>query len=464
MANILIVDDDAMVRTSMAAIIGHAGHFADLAASLKEGLALVEEGRYDVIFLDVWMPDGNGLEAIPKFRTTPGHPEIIIMTGLGDPDGAELAIKSGAWDYIEKGASVKELNLSLTRALQYREQKEAKKPRLALKKEDIIGNSPAINQCLDLMAQAASADSNVLITGETGTGKELFARAIHNNSARAEGNFVVVDCTALPETLVESMLFGHERGAFTGADRPTEGLVRHAHGGTLFLDEIGELPIGLQKVFLRVLQEHRFRPIGSKKELHSDFRLICATNRNLEDMAKEGGFREDLLFRVQTISIHLPPLRDRKDDIREIALHHLNKTCKLSGEPIKGFSPDFFETLCFYNWPGNVRELLNTLDKVMADAFDEPTLFPRHLPTNIRAQAVRRQVKGAPPPPVETPGREPFRPKPMQQFMDEMKAHYLTDLMAWADHDVRQACSVSGLSRSHLYQLLKKFNISSQGT
>ena len=457
MASVLIVDDDEMMRASITDIIHHVGHFADAAANLKEGLALAAAGRYDVVFLDVWMPDGNGLEALPRFKSSEGKPEIIIITGMGDADGAELAIKSGAWDYIEKGGSVKDLSLSLTRALEYREQKEAKKPRLALKKGNIIGESPAIKQCLDLMARAAGSDSNVLVTGETGTGKELFARAIHENSARVTGDFVVVDCTALPDTLVESMLFGHEKGAFTGADRQKAGLFRHAHRGTLFLDEIGELPLTLQKVFLRVLQERRFRPIGGKKEIESDFRLLAATNRNLEKMVQEGTFREDLLFRIQTISIQLPPLRKRKDDIREIALHHIHKTCKISGEPVKGFSPDFFETLELYNWPGNVRELLNTIDKVMADAFDEPTLFPRHLPTKIRVQAARRQVKGSITTEQTTSGLGKL--SSMQAYLDEAKTIYLSDLMAHTHGNIKEACAVSGLSRSHLYQLLKKHKV-----
>jgi two-component system, NtrC family, response regulator len=259
---------------------------------------------------------------------------------------------------------------------------------------------------------------------------------------------------------VESMLFGHEKGAFTGADRQKEGLFRHAHKGTLFLDEIGELPLSLQKVFLRVLQERRFRPIGGKKEIESDFRLLAATNQNLDKMVQDGTFRQDLLFRIQTISIQLPPLRERKDDIREIALHHFNKTCKISGEPIKGFAPDFFETLELYNWPGNVRELLNTLDKVMSDAFDEPILFPRHLPTKIRVQVARRQVKGFKK--SETGKETSSKLTSMQAYLDEAKTIYLADLMAFTHGNIKTACAVSGLSRSHLYQLLKKYEISAQ--
>jgi two-component system NtrC family response regulator len=257
MATILIIDDDHLMSETMTRMVRRLGHETLSGATLAEGLALAASHECDVVFLDVRLPDGNGLDALPRIDALPCHPEVIIMTGFGDPNGAELAIKSGAWDYIEKSSSVKEITLSLERALQYRQQKNAvtqNRTVAALKRSQIIGNSPKLNACLDLVAQAAGSDVNVFITGETGTGKELFARAVHENSQRARGNFVVVDCTALPETLVESLLFGHEKGSFTGAEKSRDGLVRQAHCGTLFLDEVGELPLPLQKAFLRVLQ------------------------------------------------------------------------------------------------------------------------------------------------------------------------------------------------------------------
>ena len=235
-----------------------------------------------MVFLDVRMPDGDGLAMLPLIQAARSAPEIIIMTGFGNASGAELAITSGAWDYIEKGSSVKEITLSLVRALEYRKQKRSSNSTrnvVMLKRDAIIGISPAIKACLEQVAQAAECDASVLVTGETGSGKELFARAIHENSRRAPKPFVVVDCAALPDTLVESLLFGHEKGAFTGAEQSRSGLVAQANGGTLFLDEVGELPLSMQKAFLRVLQEHRFRPVGSHREVCSDFRLVAATNR-----------------------------------------------------------------------------------------------------------------------------------------------------------------------------------------
>lgn len=239
-ADILVVDDD---RTLCGMLVEHlrcSGQRADGANTLKDGLRLARDRAYDVIFLDVQMPDGNGLEYLPQFRAVPSTPEVIIITGKGDPNGAQQAISSGAWSYIEKPHVVRDLLLHLTRALQYREEKKRiRTVPVALKRDMIIGGSRQIRTCLDQTAKAAGCDTSVLITGETGTGKEIFARAIHENSHRAAGGFVVVDCASLPENLLESTLFGHTRGAFTGADQAKEGLIHHADGGTLFLDEVG---------------------------------------------------------------------------------------------------------------------------------------------------------------------------------------------------------------------------------
>ena len=310
MANILIIDDDNLIRDSFSEVVRRMGHEPHVASSMSEGLKAIKTGRFDLVFSDVRMPDGSGLDLLPEIRQIDFPPEVIIMTGYGDPDGAELAIKNGAWDYIGKPVSIQEIMLPVERALQYREKSRVTVLPVSLKRDGIIGNGHKLRSCLDRLAQAAHSDASVLISGETGTGKELFAWAIHENSPRADKNFVVVDCAALPETLVESTLFGHVRGAFTGADKARDGLIKQADGGTLFMDEIGELSAGIQKTFLRVLQEKRYRPVGGSQEIKSDFRLVAATNRDLDGMSANGGFREDLLFRVRTLVIDLPPLRD----------------------------------------------------------------------------------------------------------------------------------------------------------
>ena len=467
MAKILIIDDDEIISEMLSDMVSIWGHEAVTAATLEQGLSKAQSDSFDVVFLDIRLPDGSGLDVLPKIREVPSSPEIIIITGFGDPDGAELAIKNGAWDYIEKSSSIKEMELPFVRAIQYRQEKRSKNPAVFLKRDGIIGGSPQMQASLDFLAQTANSEANVLIFGETGTGKELFARAIHQNSQRGHKNFVVVDCASFPETLVESIIFGHEKGAFTGADRAQDGLVRQAHGGTLFLDEIGELPLSIQKTFLRVLQEHRFRPVGGKYEIESNFRLISATNKDLAHMVSEGRFREDLLFRLRTLSVELPPLRTHSEDIKDLAIHYVTKICERYGIGIKGFSSDFLEALMAYDWPGNVRELINALERAISVAYQEPTLFPNHLPTDIRVHLVRASViRENPLQEQESRARslsvDASLPT-LKDFRDvsiaRIEKGYLEDLMRVSGGRIKDACRISGLSRPRLYALLKQHNI-----
>ena len=469
MARILIIDDDALICQSLSLVARQKGHEATSSHTLVAGLEKATTEPFDVIFLDVNMPDGNGLDFLSKLPKLNSSPEIIIMTGYGDPHGAELALTCGAWDYLEKGASVKEITVSLSRALQYREQKQSGNQPCTdatINRDGIIGSSACLKACLDLVAQAAISDSSVLITGETGTGKELFARAVHQNSLRRNRKFVVVDCAALPENLVEGMLFGHEKGAYTNADHSREGLISQANGGTLFLDEIGEMPLSLQKVFLRVLQEHRFLPLGSNHEVQSDFRLVAATNRNLDDMVKNGQFRSDLLFRISTFVIGLPSFRERAEDITELARYHADKICQHYGTPCKEFSPDFLNMLTAYSWPGNIRELVNTLERTIAAARFERILFPKHLPVQLRIAVTKTAFKRESPSQQPTEPGESFHLPQLHEVRDSIYANaekkYLHDLMALTDNNVAEACRVSGLSSSRFYALLKKQGIQLQ--
>ncbi len=279
MAHVLIIDDDFEICETMESLITRLSHECDAAHTLDKGIGLIRENDYDVVFLDVSLPDGNGLDILPDIMAVTDPPEVIILTGKGDPDGAELAIKGGVWDYLVKPSSVREISLTLGRALKYREEKAGQTQGAALDLSDVVGQSPGIKASFNLLSQAARSDSNVLITGQTGTGKELFASTIHANSKRKKGNFIVVDCAGLTESLVESTLYGHRKGAFTGAQADRIGLVKLADGGTLFLDEVGEMPVSIQKAFLRVLQERTFRPVGDTREQTSDFRLGAATTR-----------------------------------------------------------------------------------------------------------------------------------------------------------------------------------------
>jgi len=469
MALILIIDDDPGVNKLLAIMVERCGHQTRVASNLADGWQALRQENCAVILLDVGLPDGSGLDLLPQISEMPNHPEVIIITGYGDPDGAELAIKSGAWAYLEKPVSAQMLELLLTRALEYHEVKLARRPPVALERGDIVGSSPRLKACLDLMAQAANTDAAVLITGATGTGKELFALGIHNNGRRARNSFVVVDCSAIPATLVESLLFGHEKGAFTGAAAARDGLIKQADGGTLFLDEVGELPLGVQKTFLRVLQEHRFRPLGARQEVRSDFRLVAATNRDLDQMVADGAFRQDLLYRIRSINLELPPLHDRREDIKDLVSFHLIRLAQEYDTEIKGLSAGFLETLMAYDWPGNVRELLQALDEAFAAGYQDPMLFPAHLPVRIRASVARGAIveKQITPPDSllelrfgRGPGPDLATPLPtLKEVKQDAERRYLDRLMLRTNWDIAAAGAASGLSRSRLYDLLKLHNI-----
>lgn len=470
-ATVLIVDDDPDFCYALSRNISKMGHNPLPCGSINEGRQLMEVESIDAVFLDVNLPDGNGLDFLPELSRLPSSPEIIIITGIGDMDGAELAINNGAWDYVDKSISAKDITLSLKRALQYRHERlqaVLNTKTVALRRDAIIGNSQSISSSLDKVAQCARSDVNVMITGETGTGKELFARAIHDNSDRQDKPFVTVDCASLPESLVESILFGHRKGAFTGAENDKEGLIVEAMQGTLFLDEIGELPLVAQKIFLRVLQERRIRPVGAGKEIECDFRLVVATNRNLEQMVEEGTFRRDLLFRVNSLGIHLPPLRERSTDVQAIAAFHLARLCGKYGTEQKGISSSFFDCLGVYLWPGNVRELLNILEQSLLTAGQGPTLFPTHLPVKIRILAKQAAMSAD----QQTQGNDTEKPGLLNNttitdslsiFREatyrEAEKQYLATLMPQCRWDIKEAMRISELSKSRLYGLLQKYNL-----
>jgi two-component system, NtrC family, response regulator len=461
-AKILIIDDDEGMAYTLTRMAQEAGHQTRAAADLSTGLPLAVSGNYDVLFLDVRLPDGSGIDAIPEIQASSASPEIIIITAYSDKDGAQTALKSGVWDYIEKPARIDTLKLSLKRALQYRGQKISLSEPLTTERKGIIGESSNLLMCITLMAHAAKSEANVLISGETGTGKELFAKAIHSNSGRAEGPFIVVDCASLPQHLAESILFGHLKGAFTGADTDRVGLIKEADGGTLFLDEVGELPKALQKTFLRVLQERRFRPVGSKKEVKSNFRLVSATNRDLMAEVETGLFRKDLLFRLRTFVIDLPALRKRPKDIRAIANHHLAKFSHRAGQKKRTISDEVINILIQYNWPGNVRELVNTLESAVALEPTCPTLYPKHLPEYIRTHSIAQEsrkpsrTQESEDSIVSLNGKLPTMKAYRRQATEAAEKQYLSELLRHTNDDIDEACKISGLKRARLYELLKK--------
>ena len=363
MARVLVVDDENLMRTMVEVACRRLGHEALCAATLAEGRRLAAAG-VDVILLDMLLPDGNGLDAQQELAALPDAPDIVVITGHGDGDAAEKALRGGVWDFLMKPVRVRDVEETLSHVLEARDRRRSRRG-LELEPGQVAGSGPAMQAALAQLEQAAHSDVNVLLLGETGVGKELFARTLYRNSHRASRPFVAVDCASLPETLVESHLFGHARGAFTGAERASEGLLRAAHQGTLFLDEVGDLPQGIQRAFLRALELRRFRPVGEVREVESDFRLVAATNRDLDDMVGMDLYRSDLRFRLRGMTIHVPPLRRRAEDIPLLAEHFTARYCQRHELPNKELTPDCYAMLADYSWPGNVRELSNALQKAL---------------------------------------------------------------------------------------------------
>jgi two-component system NtrC family response regulator len=475
MASILIIDDDRDFCETMQSLVVRMDHECLAAYTLKDGIALLQKQQIDLLLLDVRLPDGNGIESLPAIKESSiSAPEIFIITGIGDPDSAEIAIREGVWDYIIKPTKIQEIRLSLNRALKYREEKKKKQQTVNLKLDQIVGSSTQIKNCFESLAQAANSNAPVLISGDTGTGKELFAKTIHQNSNRHQHGFIVVDCATLTESLLESTLFGHKKGSFTGADMQKTGLITLANGGTLFLDEVAEMPLSTQKSFLRVLQEKQYRPLGETREISSNFRLIAATNKDLHAMAEKGEFRKDLLFRLCAIQIHIPQLRFRHGDIKPLALFHINRLCEEYRIPNKGFEQGFFETLEMYDWPGNIRELFHVLEIAFIASGTESTLYPMHLPKEIRIKVAKRQIEnGSDHLPIAGEAAVQKQPKSdqalfgltaalfpsLRDFKNSMEIKYLHRIIAEANGDINEILQRSGLSKSHFYSLLKKYDI-----
>ena len=486
MARVLVVDDEGLMRTMAQVVCNRMGHESLLAGSIQEALRMAVE-PVDVVLLDVWLPDGNGLEYQADFAHLPGSPDVVVITGNGDGDNAEAALRSGAWEFLTKPLQMRDIEQCLKQVLQFRQNRTPASESLVVDSGHILGSGQGMSRALKLLAQAAKSEVNVLLLGETGVGKELFARALFRNSVRAAKPFITVDCASLPETLVESHLFGHSRGAFTGADRARDGLLLAADKGTLFLDEVGDLPQPMQGVFLRALEQRRFRPVGEVREVSSDFRLVAATNKNLELMAKENSFRADLLYRLQGITIVIPPLRERLDEIPALARQAIARYCLASDQPEKRLSDDTLGMLLEYAWPGNVRELIHSIQRACLTAGNGDLLLPVHLPTHMRVDCVRRRMGqatalagsageiasavAAAPGIVAGCGISAHdmagqvlagldvsgqNPPSLRDWKLQAEKAYVRQVWDLSGQDVRKAAEVAGISRGHWYELMKK--------
>jgi two-component system, NtrC family, nitrogen regulation response regulator NtrX len=367
MATILVIDDEKSIRNTLQEVLEYENHKVDLATNGSEGLELFDKGGYDIVLCDIKMPGMDGIEALDKMHELNHDVPVIMISGHGNIDTAVEAIKKGAYDFIEKPLDLNRLLVTIRNATERNElvtETRVLKRKIS-KTYDIVGESEAIKRVKDMIERVAPTEARVLITGDNGTGKELVARWLHEKSARADSPFVEVNCAAIPSELIESELFGHEKGAFTSAIKQRKGKFEQAHGGTLFLDEVGDMSLSAQAKVLRALQEHRITRVGSDKDVEVDVRVITATNKNLKDEIAQKNFREDLYHRLSVIIIHVPALNDRIEDIPLLAEHFNEQISTEYGRPKMVIQPDAISELQKITWTGNIREFRNVLERLI---------------------------------------------------------------------------------------------------
>lgn len=441
--HILIVDDEESQRTLLAGYLKKKGFAVATAASGREAIEKNHTEGFDLAILDLKMPDIDGIETMAKMKEVDPQTFFLILTGYGTVESAVHAMKIGAYDYLSKPVNLDELELLIERIRSEQTvhaELETLREEIAeqFKTESFVAESKAMTEVLHLMSRIAKSDATVLISGESGTGKEIVARLIHQASARKQQRFVPISCAALPETLLESELFGYERGAFTGADKRKLGKFELAHRGTLFLDEIGDVPLSTQVKLLRVLQEFTFERLGSTTPIKVDVRLISATNQDLKKKIQEGTFREDLFYRINVITMHLPALRERKEDIKPLVEHFIEKLSQRSARKIKGVSKAALDKLVRYDWPGNIRELENIIERAMVlcrggiiDANDLP----------LEAQPVARSSG--------------------ERLQDVEKQH-ITTVLAKAGWNLSKAAERLGIHRNTLRAKIREYGIAKE--
>jgi DNA-binding NtrC family response regulator len=439
---ILIVDDELSVRTSLNEWFLEDGFKVETAESAEDALHKMHSGPFDLILLDIKMPGMDGITLQKKIKEIDAEVVIIIMTAYASVETAVEALKLGAFDYVTKPFDPDDLSRLVRNALK---QKELTEENIQLKEKiselagvaEMVGASEGMKRVLEMVDTVAETDSTVLIRGESGTGKELVARAIHSHSKRRYFPIVTVNCGAIPETLLESELFGHEKGAFTGAQYRRKGKIELANGGTLFLDEIGDISTQMQVDLLRVIENKRFSRVGGGEEIQVDFRLICATNKNLEKLVEEEIFREDLYYRINVFTISIPPLRERRSDILLLTEHFIQKYSRTMGKPVKKISAAAQELLLSYPWPGNVRELENAIERAMVVG-KHSEIMSEDLPLNINTQdrELENYVK-----------------------LEDLEKQHIEKIIAEANGNITRAASLLGIDRVTLYNKIKKYGI-----
>ena len=442
---LLVVDDEAGIRESLTSILKDEGYQVAAVASGEEALARATSGDFDVVLLDVWLPGIDGLQTLSRIQAMQRPPAVIMISGHSTIETAVRATKLGAFDFIEKPLSLEKVVVLVRNAVQQRRLAEEN---LLLRSQlgqryQVIGDSVPMKAMRKQIAVTAPTNGRVLIYGESGTGKELVARSLHAASLRSSGLFVEVNCAAIPEELIESELFGHAKGSFTGAAEDKIGKFQKADGGTLFLDEIGDMSLRTQSKVLRVLEEQRFEPVGSNQTVSADVRVIAATNKNLEQEIARGAFRQDLFYRLNVIPFYVPPLRDRKEDIAILARHFLNEFSSAYGKRIRELSDTAMDILLRYPWPGNVRELRNLVERLVI-VCPHARIEPHHLPPELF-----RGVAESPEQPYST----------LHEARSAYEREFILRKLQEHRWNMTQTASALGLERSHLYRKMKSLGI-----
>ena len=458
---ILVVDDEPDMVENLVRILRREGYRCLSATAATKGMELLEAHRPDLLLTDLKMPDLDGMELLRRAHAFDPALPVIMITAFSTIESAVTAIREGAFDYLPKNFTADQLRVSVERALRQRRlQVENRNLREQLQTtfrfESLLGRSPAMARVFELVRKAARSDANILVQGESGTGKELIARAIHANSPRAAQPFVPVDCASLPEQLLESELFGHEKGAFTGAVKTKPGLMESADRGTLVLDEIGEMPLGLQAKLLRALQERQIRRVGGNSLVDVDVRLVSATNRDLRAAAAKGDFRDDLFYRVNVIAIQLPPLREREGDVELLTQAFLERYGKTR---VKTIDDDALAALRAYRWPGNVRELQNVIERACALADGDRIRLsdlPDYVLDGVGASA--EGVGGAVADAAHDTQGLPLKDA-KEHWMSVLEASYLRDLLATHDGNVSAAAKAAGIDRKTFHRLINKYHL-----
>jgi nitrogen regulation protein NR(I) len=453
-SRILVVDDEANLRKVLAAMLRKDGYEVTVAENGEVALAELEKNGADVVISDLVMPRVGGMEILAKVKANRPDVPVIIITAHGTVDSAVEAIKLGAFDYITKPFEHSEIRSVVAKAARTQEAAHGHVPPEGRARQSLIGASTQMAELFKVIDKVADTPSTVLVTGESGTGKELVATALHDGSGRRDKPLIKINCAAIPKDLMESELFGYERGAFTGAVTSKPGRFELADGGTLFLDEIGEVPVEMQVKLLRVLQESEFERVGGIKTTHVDVRLIAATNRDLEKEIEAGRFRKDLYYRLNVVPIHLPPLRDRASDVPLLVRHFIEKYNKRLNKKIEGISDEALLRLQAYPWPGNIRELENMMERVLLFA-DGPRIELGDLPEPVRGGV---QAPAASPDAVPQPGERPLKDF-LKEKQAEIEKSFIVQALAKTDGNVTRAAKLLQISRKSLQTKMKEFGL-----